>query len=192
MHFTSHADGSIKFWDASGCNLSFLYKLRTNRLFDRVQTANSSASIVNRDGTGNIRTVRKNSNSTDEQLQQQINSITISNESNALENPFAIYSIKICCDGKYLIAAARGGHVTLFKFTGSELDKADEGLGDLSSLEVPILHRNLANDHESMMASGHLSNVNDASSRQNAERKVRVNIDNNVEHKRNQTISLFE
>jgi len=36
----SHADGSIKFWDASGCSLVFLYKLRTNRLFDRIQSSN--------------------------------------------------------------------------------------------------------------------------------------------------------
>ncbi|CAF4446464.1 unnamed protein product [Adineta steineri] len=37
---TGHADGSVKFWDASGCNLLFLYKLRTNRLFDRIQPTN--------------------------------------------------------------------------------------------------------------------------------------------------------
>ncbi|CAF5071087.1 unnamed protein product, partial [Rotaria magnacalcarata] len=41
---TGHADGSIKFWDASGCNLLFFYKLRTNRLFDRTQAANLSSS----------------------------------------------------------------------------------------------------------------------------------------------------
>ena len=89
------------------------------------------------------------------------------------ENPFRIYSIKICCDGKYLIAAARGGHVTLFKFTGSELEKADEGLGDLSCLEVPIFHRNLSSDHDETNTSGNTSTIMIYNqSKQNIEKKV--------------------
>lgn len=82
----------------------------------------------------------------------------------------------MCCDGKYLIAAARGGHVTLFKFTGSELEKADEGLGDLTCLEIPILHRNLSKDHDETNTSGNSSTVNDlqsSMSRQSTEKKVR-------------------
>jgi hypothetical protein len=81
----------------------------------------------------------------------------------------------MCCEGKYLIAAARGGHATLFKFTGSELDKADEGLGDLSCLEIPILHRNLSGDHDETNPSGNLSTMNDSQSnvsRQSTEKKV--------------------
>jgi hypothetical protein len=105
-------------------------------------------------------------------MQQQINALNLTNESNGHENPFTIYSIKMCCDGKYLIAAARGGHVTLFKFTGSELDKADEGLGDLSCLEIPILHRNLSGDHEETNTSGNSSTNNDPQSRQSTDKKV--------------------
>ena len=79
----------------------------------------------------------------------------------------------MCCDGKYLIAAARGGHVTLFKFTGSELEKADEGLGDLTCLEIPILHRNISCDHEESNSGGNNSNNNDLqTSRQSTEKKV--------------------
>jgi len=162
----SHADGSIKFWDASGCNLLFLYKLRTNRLFDRVQSTNSKEINLNTKST------RTNSNLGEEQIPQQINLL---NEFNGYEYPFAIYSIKICCDGKYLIAAARGGHVTLFKFTGSELDKADEGLGDLSCLEIPILHRNLLGDHDETNTGGNSSTITDlqsSMSRQTPEKKV--------------------
>lgn len=176
--FFSHADGSIKFWDASGCNLLFLYKLRTNRLFDRVHTTNSSSSSssANRDGNSqnkfDTRSNRTNSNSADEYLHQQINALTINNEINPHEYPYAIYAIKLCCEGKYLTAAARGGHVTLFKFTGSELEKADEGLGDLTGLEVPILHRNLSNDHEELSSSGNTASSNESSTRSNSDKKV--------------------
>ncbi len=167
----SHADGSIKFWDASGCNLLFLYKLRTNRLFDRVQPMNTKE--INSNTKLDTRSSRTNSHTSDEQFQQQINSLNLSNEFNGYEQPFAIYSIKMCGDGKYLIAAARGGHVTLFKFTGSELDKADEGLGDVSCLEIPILHRNLSGDPDETNTSGNSSNANDLQSvRQNTDKKV--------------------
>ena len=32
---TSHADGSLKFWDASAATLQVLYKLKTAKLFDK-------------------------------------------------------------------------------------------------------------------------------------------------------------
>ncbi|CAG0915956.1 unnamed protein product [Notodromas monacha] len=32
---TGHADGSVKFWDASGSSLQVLYKLKTGKIFDR-------------------------------------------------------------------------------------------------------------------------------------------------------------
>ncbi|CAF1230907.1 unnamed protein product [Adineta steineri] len=174
---TGHADGSVKFWDASGCNLLFLYKLRTNRLFDRIQPANPSSSSNTKDVNPTIkldsRSSRANSNAVDEQsqFQQQFNSLTISNDINGYDNPFAIYSVKMCCDGKYLIVAARGGHITLFKFTGSELEKADEGLGDLTCIEIPILHRNLAGDRDDTNISGNASTLNDSQSRQSTEKR---------------------
>jgi hypothetical protein len=92
------------------------------------------------------------------------------------DNAFSIYSIKLCCDGKYLIAAGRGGHVTLFKFTGFELEKADEGLGDLSCLEIPIFHRSLSNEHDMLNTSSNNSAINDLQSlaaKRNSERKVK-------------------
>lgn len=173
----SHADGSVKFWDASGCNLLFLYKLRTNRLFDRVHTTNpSSSSSASRDANSQNRfdtkSNRANSNPGDEYLQQQINALSINNEINPHDYPYAIYAIKLCCEGKFLMAAARGGHVTLFKFTGSELEKADEGLGDLTCLEVPILHRNLSNDHDDLSSSGNTNVSNEGSSRSSSDKKV--------------------
>jgi len=57
--------------------------------------------------------------------------------------------------------------VTLFKFSGSELEKADEGLGDLACLEVPIFHRNLTSDLEEIN-----TNLNELQMRQNLEKKV--------------------
>lgn len=105
-----------------------------------------------------MKTTRTNSNTNDEQIQQ-----LLLND----DNPYNIYSIKICSEGKYLIAAGRGGHVTLFKFMGSELEKSDEGLGDLSCLEIPIYHRNLSSDHDNLNI-----NANELQIKQNLERKV--------------------
>lgn len=173
----SHADGSIKFWDASGCNLLFLYKLRTNRLFDRaapVVTPTSNPRESNSNTKYDSRSSRTNSSTgigpAEDQIQQQLNILNLANEYNGYEYPYAIYSIRTCCDGKYLIAAARGGHVTLFKFTGSELDKADEGLGDLTCLEIPILHRNISNDHDESNTGG--NNMTNDVQRQIPEKKV--------------------
>ncbi|BHF77071.1 Syntaxin-binding protein 5 [Sparganum proliferum] len=36
---TGHADGSVRFWDASGVTLNALYKVRTSRYFERHQSA---------------------------------------------------------------------------------------------------------------------------------------------------------
>ena len=139
-------------------------------MFDRVQP------MINKDANSNTkgdsRSSRTNSNTGEEQVAQQMNSFNLNNEFNGYEHPFAIYEIKMCGDGKYLIAAARGGHVTLFKFAGSELEKADEGLGDVSCLEIPILHRNVSGDDETN-TSGNSSNANDLSLvRQSTDKKV--------------------
>ena len=154
--FNSHADGSVKFWDASGCNLVFLYKLGTNRLFDRIQSNRTIISNNNRDLCSNIKldtkSRRANSSANDEQQPQML-----LNEN----NPFSIYSIKMCDDGKYLAVAGLGGHVTLFQFMGSELDKADEGLGDLPCLEIPICHKNLSNNDEDTNIISNTSIIND-------------------------------
>ena len=103
-----------------------------------------------------------------------MSALNIPIDAEAQENPFAIYSVKLCCEGKYLIAAARGGHATLFKFTGSELEKADEGLGDLACLEIPILHRNVYNEQEDINSSGASSTSNEVPSRQSADKKASV------------------
>ena len=124
----------------------------------------------------NTRTALASSNACDEQIQQQLNSFHLSNELNGYENPFAIYLIKICCDGKYLVVAASGGHITLFKFAGSELDKVDEGLGDLSCLEVPIFHRNLLNTYNDNNSSVNMTANNEsqaAIAKQLLDRKVK-------------------
>ena len=134
-------------------------------MFDRVQTHNQSLNTSN----ASSKSPRTNISINDE----QIHNLSLSYETSAFEHPFAIYAIKMCCDGKYLIAAARGGHVTLFKFTGSELEKADEGLGDLTCLEVPIPHRNMTNDlDENNPGGGNSSNMNDIPPRQTSDRKV--------------------
>ena len=54
--------------------------------------------------------------------------------------------------------------------TGSELEKADEGLGDLACLEIPIFHRNISNDRDETNI-----NANELQMRQNLERKVSSN-----------------
>lgn len=42
--FTSHADGSVKFWDASSTSLQVLYKLKTSKPFERPKNRRSTES----------------------------------------------------------------------------------------------------------------------------------------------------
>lgn len=45
FQISSHADGSIKFWDASAGTLQFLYKLKTAKVFEKPK----SKSLENED-----------------------------------------------------------------------------------------------------------------------------------------------
>ena len=164
-------------YERIGCSIASNRQRRTMLRHRQTPAAAIAAGVptnnFNKDIAANIRfdtkSTRANSLANDEQAQQIPQQIV-----QADDNPYGIYSIKLCCDGKYLIAAGRGGHVTLFKFTGSELEKADEGLGDLACLEIPIFHRNVSNDNEILNSSSNSSYVNDLQSltlKQNAERK---------------------
>lgn len=45
----SHADGSVKFWDASSTILQFLYKLKTSKPFERPKMRKSTESTASDD-----------------------------------------------------------------------------------------------------------------------------------------------
>ncbi|KAJ6215816.1 hypothetical protein RDWZM_010316 [Blomia tropicalis] len=44
---TGHADGSVKFWDATGVNLQVLYRMKTAKLFEKPKLSQQSASMSN-------------------------------------------------------------------------------------------------------------------------------------------------
>ncbi|XP_071449557.1 syntaxin-binding protein 5 isoform X3 [Hetaerina americana] len=88
---TGHADGSIKFWDASAGTLQVLYKLKTAKVFEKPRPRS-----VDSGGGGGTSGV------------------------NGEDDPFAIQLISLCPESRRLCVAGSGGQVILFKFRRQE------------------------------------------------------------------------
>ncbi|XP_046399509.1 syntaxin-binding protein 5 isoform X2 [Ischnura elegans] len=89
---TGHADGSIKFWDASAGTLQVLYKLKTAKVFEKPRPR----SVDSGGGGGGTSGV------------------------NGEDDPFAIQLISLCPESRRLCVAGSGGQVILFKFRRQE------------------------------------------------------------------------
>ncbi|CUT99354.1 syntaxin binding protein 5 [Echinococcus multilocularis] len=113
---TGHADGSVRFWDASGVNLSPLYKVRTSRYFDRSVMPHVT-SLSSRGGNFNpCTTLNQSSCITPDQLY-----------ANAVVEPLAIRHIRFCVESRTLLLAGQR-HLCLLSFCRSE-----------SAFEIPVL-----------------------------------------------------
>ncbi|KAM7539250.1 hypothetical protein Aperf_G00000048998 [Anoplocephala perfoliata] len=129
---TGHADGSVRFWDASGVNLTPLYKVRTNRYFDRTAMASTSiaASLSSRGGPiGEIFSspFDRSSSLSPEQI-----------FANAIAEPFAIRHICFCMESRTLLVAGQR-HLCLLSFCRGESAFEIPGKGFTSSKSYLLL-----------------------------------------------------
>ncbi|CAH8670979.1 unnamed protein product [Schistosoma haematobium] len=116
---TGHADGSVRFWDASEVSLTPLYKFRTSKLF-----ANPSTSTSNPVETGS------SSLSDAKDINAQYSSILLATES----DPLAIHFMHFCSDSRKLLTAS-GYHTCLLHFSRREIN-----------LETAVMDINMAYD----------------------------------------------
>ncbi|CAH8649251.1 unnamed protein product [Schistosoma margrebowiei] len=116
---TGHADGSVRFWDASEVSLTPLYKFRTSKLF-----ANPSTSTSNPVETGST------SLSDAKDTNAQYSSILLATES----DPFAIHFMHFCSDSRKLLTAS-SYHTCLLHFSRREIN-----------LETAVMDINMAYD----------------------------------------------
>ena len=91
--FFRHADGSVKFWDGSASTLQLLYKLKTNKVFEKPSSSSMRARWRSKSGTDGSR---------------------------GQDDPFAIEHIYFCVDSRLLCVAGQD-HVTLFRFSKQEV-----------------------------------------------------------------------
>ncbi|VDK32864.1 unnamed protein product [Taenia asiatica] len=113
---TGHADGSVRFWDASGVNLSPLYKVRTSRYFDRSVMPNTTSLSSRGDNFAPCTTLDQSSCTTPDQIY-----------ANAVIEPFAIRHIRFCVESRTLLLAGQR-HLCLLSFCRSQ-----------SAFEIPVL-----------------------------------------------------
>ncbi|XP_052708777.1 syntaxin-binding protein 5-like isoform X6 [Crassostrea angulata] len=120
IFITGHADGSIKFWDASSVTLQVLYKLKTAKIFEKPKKREESRS-ENRDSVGD-------------------------NQKNGLEaldpDPLAVYLIHLCTESRILCFAG-ATHLVLCRFSKQELNV------EVQSLEFSIIYHDILDDMES-------------------------------------------
>nr|XP_034331934.1 syntaxin-binding protein 5-like isoform X7 [Crassostrea gigas] len=120
IFITGHADGSIKFWDASSVTLQVLYKLKTAKIFEKPKKREESRS-ENRDSVGDNQ----------------------KNGSEALDpDPLAVYLIHLCTESRILCFAG-ATHLVLCRFSKQELNV------EVQSLEFSIIYHDILDDMES-------------------------------------------
>ncbi|XP_056015678.1 syntaxin-binding protein 5-like isoform X8 [Ostrea edulis] len=120
IFITGHADGSLKFWDASSVTLQVLYKLKTAKMFEKPKKREESRS-ENRDSVGD--NPKNGSESMD-------------------PDPFAVYLIHLCTESRILCFAG-ATHLALCRFSKQELNV------EVQSLEFSIIYHDLFDDMES-------------------------------------------
>ncbi|CAI2734747.1 unnamed protein product [Schistosoma spindalis] len=116
---TGHADGSVRFWDASEVSLTPLYKFRTSKLF-----ANPS------NGTSNPVETGSTSLSDAKDINAQYSPILLATES----DPLAIHFMHFCSDSRKLLTAS-STHTCLLHFSRREIN-----------LETAVMDINMAYD----------------------------------------------
>ena len=87
---TGHADGTLRFWDASSTTMQSLYKVRTSKFFERTKSRPPDDG-----GTKN-------------------------NFEGLDDDPYAITQIALCPDTKAMAVAGASAQVIFFKFKRKE------------------------------------------------------------------------
>ncbi|XP_061195840.1 syntaxin-binding protein 5-like [Saccostrea echinata] len=119
IFITGHADGSLKFWDASSVTLQVLYKLKTAKIFEKPKKREESRS-ENRDTVGEN---QKDGSESD-------------------PDPFAVYLIHLCTESRILCFAG-ATHLVLCRFSKQELNV------EVQSLEFSIIYHDILDEMES-------------------------------------------
>lgn len=124
----SHADGSIKFWDASSVNMQVLYKMKTAKLFEKPRMsisvpppttappASTGSSSAPGSSAGDANKTGNNNNGTE----------------NHSEDPFAIDHITFNAESRILCIAGGSSQVVVFRF------HRQEQMSEVSIIEVPM------------------------------------------------------
>ncbi|CAN0226100.1 unnamed protein product [Lampetra fluviatilis] len=88
---TGHADGSLKFWDASAINLQMLYRLKTSKVFEKARGGAAAAGA-----SGAAR------------------------PPDADEDPYAVQMVSLCPESRVLAVAGVAAHTILYRFSKTE------------------------------------------------------------------------
>ncbi|GAA50460.1 syntaxin binding protein 5, partial [Clonorchis sinensis] len=104
---TGHADGSVRFWDASEVNLTPLYKIRTLRYFDATKTQNPNS------------TGEKDQSTTSASPETGVNANFASALLSTEMDPYAIRFMHFCPESRRLLVAG-SAHVCLMHFSRRE------------------------------------------------------------------------
>ncbi|TGZ72814.1 hypothetical protein CRM22_001854 [Opisthorchis felineus] len=119
---TGHADGSVRFWDASEVNLTPLYKIRTLRYFDATKTQNPNS------------TGEKDQSTTSAPPDTGVNANFASTLLSTEMDPYAIRFMHFCPESRRLLIAG-SAHVCLMHFSRRE-----------QQYEIPVIDINMAYD----------------------------------------------
>ncbi|THD22778.1 Syntaxin-binding protein 5 [Fasciola hepatica] len=121
---TGHADGSVRFWDASEVTLTPLYKVRTLRFFANSNARKTESQDTRHHGTG------EPANYSVDSVNGHYCPVLLDTE----DDPFAVRSIQFCPDSRLLLTAS-STHVCLMHFCRRE-----------QAYEIPVMDINMAYD----------------------------------------------
>lgn len=113
----SHADGSLKFWDASAVNLQILYKLKTAKLFEKPRLL-SSTSQQSSNSSQQPQTTNNNSQNNSNKDTETGNNANI--KSVETEDHFAIEYLTFSAENRILCVAGASSQVIVFRFNKQE------------------------------------------------------------------------
>ena len=119
--FYSHADGSLKFWDASSVNLQILYKMKTAKLFERPKAPPAHYILPGGGGVGSGQS-GNNGSSSSNQATGGGDKSGENGGSNGGENEdfFAIEYICFTAENRTLCVSGACSQVMVFKFNKQE------------------------------------------------------------------------
>ncbi|XP_027194887.1 syntaxin-binding protein tomosyn isoform X3 [Dermatophagoides pteronyssinus] len=144
---TGHADGSLKFWDASAVNLQILYKLKTAKLFEKPRLINISQSFNNQNNNNNNNNNNGNNNNNNNNNSNN-NNTTNNNGTSEMEDLFAIEFLTFSAENRVLCIAGASSQVIVFRFSKQEAQS------EITVIEVPMNYDEIDSQSDSEILSG--------------------------------------